>query len=216
MKNRIIAVFCLAVIAVAAIVLITMSSQSQDKGADHVYRASADTGYISETVVGNPSTAKVVVYEYADYGCSHCSAWNSLLNDYYDKNSDKLAVVFRYFSLNYSNSPTVAKATTAAHIQGYWRKFKDLVFGNQADWFSLSPSKLSALLLDYFDKASDGQGDKERFQQDMTSANVEAFIAFNRRLADSLEIKATPTFRINGETIKNTDMQDTLDSLLAE
>ena len=42
--------------------------------ADQIYDAAPESGNLGEKILGDPATAKVVIYDYADYACSHCAA----------------------------------------------------------------------------------------------------------------------------------------------
>lgn len=208
MKKKIITLLAvlLAIAGVVALV-ITKGNDGVDT-ADRIYEASDMTGGIGEKIIGNADEAKLVLYEYADYGCSHCAEWNRKINELVSKYDGELAVVFRYFDLGLSsNSRTVAMAATAAQNQGYFKEYKDLLFNNQAEWY-YAGSGLDDILISYFNEASHGNGDMDKFKEDMKSRNVEKRNNFENRLGQKAGLKGTPHFRIDGKQIYPTDLED--------
>ena len=55
-------------------------------------------------MIGAPDKADVIVYEYADYACSHCAEWSAALEKMVDDSDGRLAVVYRGFLLGFRNS----------------------------------------------------------------------------------------------------------------
>lgn len=175
---------------------------------DQVYEASEDTGGLPEKVIGDLSTAKVVLYEYADYACSHCASWSVSLDKMVEESDGKLAVVYRGYLLpGFKNNLVVASAATAAQIQGCWKEYKDLLFANQVSWANASGDELRDELISCFETASKGKGDTEKFLADMTSEVVAKKVAFEYRLGNEAQIKGTPTFRLNGEGVEIQDVE---------
>lgn len=211
--KKILLVISVVLVAVLSVVLINLPT-GKNNMSDEIYGPSVENGFISEKIIGNPDTAKIVIFEYADYGCSHCAHWNSKLNTYREEYGDKIAIVFRSYSIGYENGDTAQRAATAAHLQGYWKEYKDLLFSNQGEWFSANSETANILFLDYFRTASNDRGDIIKFQKDMSSESVRKRHEFDRQLGKSFGINATPTFRINGETIKNGDMSSKIEEMV--
>ena len=92
----------LAVIGMIVAVLGGMAlliSLNLGENTDKVYEASEESGNIPEKVIGDASKARVIVYEYADYGCTHCAEWNETITRYVEYFNGDLAVVFRGYDL---------------------------------------------------------------------------------------------------------------------
>ena len=179
---------------------------------DMINPASESTGWIGEKVIGDPEKASVVVYEYADFTCSHCAEWNRTINDLLDKYGEKMALVFRYYNLGSTVGQTAAKAATAAQIQGYFKKYKDLLFNNQTEWYYESGDKLTETLVRYFNEASDKKGDVDKFKEDMKSDAVRKRNNFENRMGKNVGLTGTPTFRINGEKIELKELVETIEN----
>ena len=193
----------IAIIAViASIICLCIFRAEPPIDADIIQGASAETGFISEKIIGNPDEAKLIIYEYADFSCTHCAEWNEKINALIDQYAGKIALVYRSYDLGGSKTgPIAARAATAAHIQGYFKAYKDLLFRNQAEWYYKNSYELTGLLIDYFKKASNNSGDIDKFKSDMESDTVKKRLKFEQRLGKSINLTGTPTFRINGETI---------------
>lgn len=176
--------------------------------------ADQNTGNIAEKIEGNED-APIIIYEYADYACSHCAEANAVINKLIKDYDGKVAVVFRGYLISYFRNNVIASsAATAADIQGYWAEYKDLLFENQATWYYLSGTKLRDYLDELFMEASGGQGDLDKFNQDLISDEVAKRVAFEYGLGSQVDISGTPTFYINGEVISPSQVKETVEKLL--
>ena len=215
MKRKIFLVVGAVMIVAAILILVLNKNDMSIDTVDRVYEASESSGGIGEKLIGNPDAAKVVVYEYADYACAHCAEWNRKINELLDKYGDKIALVFRFYDLKLSsNSSLAAKAATAAQVQGYFEKYKDLLFGGQSEWMYVNNAKARELLVEYFEKVSDGKGDTDKFKKDLDSEAVRKRVNFEHRMGEKAGITGTPTFRIDGEKIELDELVNILEEKL--
>lgn len=214
MKKKIIAIAASIAVIVGIVLLVVLKNDNIDT-ADKIFEPTEMTGGIGEKIIGDETKAKLVVYEYADYACSHCAQWNRKMNELIEKYDGELAVVFRYYDLEMAvNSKTVARAATAAQLQGYFKEYKDLLFNNQTEW-GYAESGLEDILVSYFEKASDGKGDIEQFKTDMKSESVRKRNNFETRMGQKVGLKGTPHFRIDGEQIPVDKLEDEIAKRLA-
>ena len=212
MKKKILIVLGILLIVAGVVFLIFRGQDNGVNTADTIHEASEGTGFIGEKVVGNPDNAKLVIYEYADYGCSHCAEWNRRVNDLLKKYGDEIALVFRAYDIGlFSESATVFGAATAAQIQGYFKEYKDLLFNNQSEWGYTEVGQLENILVKYFEEASNGKGDVEKFRSDLRSDAVRKRVNFEQRMGERAKVKGTPTFRIDGEKIELGTLTETIE-----
>ena len=184
---------------------------------NQIIPASEDSGGIEENVKGSPETADVIIYEYADYQCSHCAVKNTEINKILADNPGKVALVFRTYILPYHEQSVVASsAAEAAALQGYWAEFKDLLFGNQAEWANLETDERIKQMEEYFQTASGEKGDLEKFRTDMKSEAVAKKLAYDMGLGNSIPLEGTPTFYIDGEFVSVSDLQNTIKEKLSQ
>lgn len=164
--------------------------------------AEANNGNLPENIYGDPK-APVVIYEYADYACQYCAALAPYLEKIVQDYDGKVAIVFRSYILSYHpNGVQVAAAAEAAAIQGYWAKYRNLLFSNQSDWFNLNDKRLQKLLETYFEEASEGKGNLEQFRKDMASDAVAQKIAFDMGAGQAINLGGTPWLYLDGEWIE--------------
>ena len=91
---------------------------------------------------------------------------------------------------------------------------KDLIFANQAEWYYAEETELNNLLVEYFQKASNGSGDIYKFKEDMRSEQVQTRLNFEQNLGKQAGLTGTPTFRINGQSINLDKLIETIEPLL--
>ena len=179
-----------------------------------IIEADENTGHLAEKIKGDQN-APVIIYEYADYACSHCAEANAVINKMIKDYDGKVAVVFRSYLISYfRNNVIAASAATAAEIQGYWEAYEDLLFENQATWYYFSGTKLRDYLGELFMEASGGQGNLDKFNQDLISDEVSKRVAFEYGLGSILDIEGTPSFYINGEKVITSSLKEKVEELL--
>ena len=158
---------------------------------------SEDNGGIADHVKGaNINTAKLVIFEYADYQCSGCATVNPWIKEVLADYKDEVAIVYRNEPLTsiHPNAIAAASAVEAAGLQGYWEAYGDLVFANQGEWFYATGSKRTEYFVNYFVTVTGGAGDVNKFRSDMAGDKVKAKVNFDRAIAESMNIVATPSF----------------------
>ena len=193
------------ILGVVAVVLVGIAvvkngNQSTDNYC-RVLEASEENGYIADHVKGS-ADAPVVIVEYADFQCPGCASVNPLVNSAVEKLDGKVAVVYRNFLLSYhKNGTAAASAAEAAGLQGYWKPFADLLFANQSEWEYATPSERTMLFNEYFMKASDGNGDLDKFLSDISSENISKKINNDMSMAKAVNLQGTPAFYIDGQVI---------------
>lgn len=156
-------------------------------------------GNIGDLVTGDRN-APVILFEYGDYQCDACAPMNPYVNQLVEEYDGQLAVVFRTDIMDYpQNGTAAASAANAAALQGYWKEYKDKLFNDLDDWFYSSANKRQDQFEEFFLNVSNGQGDLNKFRQDMRSKDVSQKIKFDNGLSERRGIEFTPTFYLNGE-----------------
>lgn len=166
-----------------------------------IIEGTKDNGEIGDHVKGNPE-APVVIFEYMDPQCSHCASMNARINKIVEELDGKLAVVYRYCLIReFNNNTAAASAAEAAGLQGYWKEYLDKLFSAQAEWFYATPSERTELFSKYFEEATEGKGDLEKFNEDIASEAVSKKISFDMGIAKRIDVSGTPAFYIDGQFI---------------
>lgn len=153
-----------------------------------------DNGGIADHIKGD-ETAPVTIFEYADYQCSGCANVNPWLEELLNEYKGKLRIVYRNFPIIslHSNAIAAASAVEAAGLQGFWKKYGDLLFSNQTEWYYASGTERTNLFMSYFTSVAGDAGDLAKFRADMASGTVKKKVYFDKAIAEALGVDETPT-----------------------
>jgi protein-disulfide isomerase len=136
--------------------------------------------------------AKVTVEVWSDFQCPFCARGAATVKQLREKYGDQVRIVFRHQPLPmHANARLAAAASMAAHEQGKFWEFHDLLFANQG---SLDRASLEAL-------AGKLQLDPERFRRALDSSTWRTYVETDAAEAQRRGVKGTPTFFVNGKAI---------------
>jgi protein-disulfide isomerase len=151
------------------------------------------TSALTIPVEGSPSrgpeSAPVTIVEFADFECPFCQRIAPELDELWEKRKDAVRFVYKFMPLPmHPHSEPAARAAIAAQAQGkFWEMDREL-FANG--------THLEDPDLDTYARAVGL--DLDRFHADMAAPATKARIDADRKLADDLGVKGTPTIFING------------------
>ena len=167
-----------------------------------IIEGNEDNGGIADHIKGSKD-APVLLFEYADFQCEACALARGRIEKLLEEYKGKVALVYRNYLLSYhQNGTAAASAAEAAGLQGYWKEYGDLLFKNQSSWNSAAASERNAIFNTYFETASEGQGNLDKFKSDMSSAQVKKKLEFDQGLATKyIDVTGTPTFYLDGSKI---------------
>ena len=140
--------------------------------------------------------AKVTIVEFFDPACGTCSQFYPLLNNLVKKYQGKVKVVMRYAPLH-QGSEDVVKMLEAAHMQGKFWPAVELLFANQARWVEHHVSNPKSALAGI----KTIELDHEQLDNDWQSSKVAKIIAQDRQDGQTLKVRATPQFFVNGKPL---------------
>lgn len=141
-----------------------------------------------------PANASVQIVEFSDFQCPFCAKASKTVHQIKEKYGNKVRFVFRQFPLpNHAHARDAAAASLAAHAQGKFWEYHDLLFENpeQLDQQSLE-QHASALGLDL-----------QKFRDSMADAAVLSKVDADLKLGRDVRVNGTPTLFINGERIQD-------------
>jgi thiol-disulfide isomerase/thioredoxin len=154
---------------------------------------------IDDSPTRGSTSAPIVMVEFADFECPHCQAMAPVLDKTADDRKDQLRFVFKYLPLpGHTHAEPAARAAYAAQLQGKFWEMHQKLFSNGEH---LEQSDLEAY-------ARDVGLDLAKFKLDMQSKAATDKIAADKKLADSLGVKGTPTIFINGREYDRTQTLD--------
>ena len=154
--------------------------------------------------------ASVVVVEYADLQCPGCATVMPKMSTLYEQYGDRVGFIFRSYPINgHQNARSASAAAEAAGKQGLFWEMIETMYDNRADWISVfDTEKRTNIYTNFFTEVSKGNGDIERFKNDLGSADIQKKIDFDKGLGSKRDnVTATPAIYINGAPLdfENTD-----------
>lgn len=164
-----------------------------------------------------PADAKVTLVEFYDPECEACAAFGPIVKKILNENEGKARLVMRYLPLH-PNSMKAAIFTEVAGEQGKYWQAQELLFQKQSEWGqkhgqpAAAPSDIDAL----FEKYGMALGmDLQKMKTAMTQNQYSAKIERDKKDAQDLGIRQTPTFFVNGRPLARFGEPE-LRSLIAE
>ena len=150
-------------------------------------------GKIFVDINGAPSygdeNAPVVIVEFTDFECPFCSRANATVKELIENNPGKVRLVFKHNPLGiHKNARLAHQAAEAAAMQGKFWDYYQLLFDNQK---ALSREDL----LGY---AAQLGLDVAAFEKDLDSDTIKNRVAADISQGESVNVKGTPHFFING------------------
>lgn len=198
---------------VLSVVLVIIGIFYFTKGDDSTAGSSSNsTGVASNHVKG---TGTLELIEYGDFECPACGQFHPIVDELIKKYSDKIKFTFKHFPLDtiHPNARAAHRAAEAAGLQGKFFEMYDLIYKNQSSWRSGVVSNAVPV----FESYAQGLGlDMNKFKEDFASATVNSTINADQSEGKSkYKIDSTPTFVLNGQVLKNTDI-GSIDSFSAK
>jgi protein-disulfide isomerase len=154
-----------------------------------------------------PTSPAVTVVEFADFECPFCQQMAPLLEALWEKRKASVQFVFKYMPLAmHPHGEVSARAAIAADRQGKFWEMNRRLFA--------AGTRLDERDLDGY--ASELNLDMDRFHHDMQSEATNQRLTADRKLADALGVKGTPTLFIDGrEYVTKLDLEEWIDNEIA-
>ena len=158
-----------------------------------------------------PDKAPIVIVEYTDFECGYCARAAGTVNQLLKEYPQQVRLVFRNNPLSmHENALPAAKAAMAAHKQGKFWPYHDLLFANRGD---LNDEQLVAL-------AEELKLDIDQFEADRQSDTIAEQVETDIAQAKIHKFSATPMFLVNGVVVRGAQTGEyfskVIDRLLAE
>jgi protein-disulfide isomerase len=140
--------------------------------------------------------ASLTVVLFSDFECPYCRQILGHIRQVEAKYSSKeVRLVFRHFPMpQYARAPRAAEASLAAHAQGKFWLYHDMLYAN--------PMRLE--FADLVDYAKQLKLDSERFQKELLNGTYREQVNRDLQLALRLRIPGTPFVFINGLPVIDT------------
>jgi protein-disulfide isomerase len=148
-----------------------------------------------ESPIKGPAAAKVVIVEFADFQCPFCAQSAKLVDDVLRDYPNDVKLVFKQLPLTQIHPLAMhaAKASLAAHRQGKFWPFHDVLFDKSR---ALQPDSVTRY-------AEEAGLDLARFEKDLSSSAIARQIDDEMRLAREADVRGTPALFVNGRRVTN-------------
>lgn len=141
-------------------------------------------------VVGNPM-GDVTLVEFFDYHCPYCKAVAQPLKQLIEEDKG-VRLVLKEFPILGDDSRLASRAALASVAQGKYWEFHQALLEHRG---SFDTDTIRAL-------AAQVGLDADKLIADMGTGKSDPLIVANRKLADALDVGATPTFVIDGQIVE--------------
>ena len=146
-----------------------------------------------------PENGPVVIVVFSDFECPYCGTVGALFEEALAKHPKEVKVVFKQFPLAmHKLAQSAALASLAAHRQGKFWQYHDLLFENQK---SLSEEK-------YKELAKKLGLDLERFNKDYKAPVNQQTLERDMADAQLAGVRGTPAIFVNGRRLKERNIKD--------
>ena len=137
-----------------------------------------------------PATAAVTIVEFSDFQCPFCAQGADLVKQITDAYPNDVRFIFMNYPLPFHpQAMPAAKAAIAAGKQGKFFEMHDKLFQNQK---SLSD--------EFYVKTAGELGlNVDQFKKDMAAPETQKQIQDEMAVAQTVDVRGTPTFFINGK-----------------
>ena len=185
---------CTGCLAVAEAIAKAVREGLSPDQVDQIYKERFDAnGVKSIPLDGSPSrgpdNAPVTIVEFADFECPYCQRVAPVIDEVYEAHKESVRVVYKFMPLPmHPRGEPSARAAIAASDQGKFWEMDRVLFA--------AAGKLEDTDLDGYAKALGL--DMARFHADEAAPATKAQIDADRKVADDLGVKGTPTIYING------------------
>ena len=155
-----------------------------------------------------PDDARVVLVEFFDPGCEACRTFAEPVKKLVESHEGKVRLVLRYAPFH-QGADTMVKALEAARRQGkYWETLR-LLYDKQPVWADHHHPRPDAMW-EFFPSVGI---DVVQLEEDMRDPEIEALLQQDMADANTLGIRKTPTFIVNGQPLQRFGMRE-LESLV--
>lgn len=136
-----------------------------------------------------PADAPVTIVEWADFQCPACAATSPILDQALAAYPGQVRLVYKHYPLSmHEHAESAARAAVAAQKQGKFWELHHALFANQQNLDEAGLKKLAA----------DVGLDMKQWDADRRSEAVADAVTADRKAAEKLALRGTPSVFING------------------
>ena len=154
----------------------------------------------------------MTIVEFLDPACEACRAFHPVVKDILDKNPEAVRVVIRYTPFHGPISDIAVKLLEAARMQGKFEQVLNALMAYQDAWAAHGAFDQQKL-----GKIAAGAGlDLELAIEQMKSPDIVAIVNQDKADVETMGVRQTPTFYINGKPLDPFGMDELRQQVDAE
>ncbi|CAM3187252.1 thioredoxin domain-containing protein [Nocardioides dubius] len=194
---------------VAALIVLTVGFvwMQSDDGPKEASTAAERSALVrpDSRILGEKGDGKVTFVEFLDFECEGCRAAYPYVEEMREKYGDEVTFVVRYFPMRgHFNSERAARSVESAARQGKFEAMYAKMFATQEEW-----GEQRKPLDDLFRGFAEELGlDMAVYDADYSSTEVKERIQRDIADGESLEVRGTPTFYVNGKPFQPQYVED--------
>ncbi len=148
---------------------------------------------ISGSPFEGPADAPVAVVVFSDFQCPYCARIGAVIDQVREEFPKEVKSVFKFYPLpSHSFAFKAAQAAVAAHEQGKFWEYHDLIFQN---YRNLNDDKLEEF-------RSSLNLDKAKFEKVMNAPETKTKINADKNEGTQAGVRGTPTVFVNGRMVR--------------
>jgi protein-disulfide isomerase len=144
-----------------------------------------------------PENPQVYLTEFLDPECEACRAFHPLVKELMNEFAGQVQLVIRYAPFH-PNSMMVAKILEASRAQGRYWETLEVLFDHQPRWGDHHHPRPEVV----WEVLPEAGVDVERIRAEMESPEIAARLEQDRRDLETLHVRQTPTFFVNGQRLQ--------------
>jgi protein-disulfide isomerase len=153
-------------------------------------------------------TAKNVIVEFSDFQCPYCRRFRLALDSLVAKHPGDVAVLYRHAPIpQHPYAAIAAAASVCAARQGRFAEYHDLLFSHQDSIGHVSWTAFATRA---------GVADTVTFATCLRDDIPAQALALDRKAAERLGVRGTPTAVVNGWLVRGAATEATLEALLSK
>lgn len=158
--------------------------------------------------LGNPD-APVIIVEYTDFLCPYCSKGAQVVRKLVAENPEKYRLVFRNLPLHEESRELAAVFEALALMdKDLAFKFHDRAFERQKELYNDKEGVVLGGILEELGV------DLNRLQEKLQSGEVQGFLLSDEKEAKEFGMNATPTFLVNGVSVRGYLPEDKFEKMV--
>lgn len=146
--------------------------------------------------VFGPEDAPVTLVEFFDPACEACRAFHPVVMDIMAQYPKQVRVVMRYAAFH-DGSDEAAAILEASRRQNLFKPVLEALYEAQPRWADHGTPRLEFA----WTAAAEAGLDIEQARRDAQSPEIQAFLARERQDIDTVGVRQTPTFFVNGRPL---------------